>query len=169
MNRRMATLLRRAHAGDEISQIELASRFATGGGVVADLEAAVFWYEKASAQGNGDASFNLALMYFLGEGCKRSKKKARSLLKNAEKQGSSDASIALAQIQLDIKMSNGKDTKMQALIHMIRAIITGDSRGLLMISQLLENNYVKGSEIARAFLMVAAWVGNKEAIRKVRR
>jgi TPR repeat protein len=156
-------LAERAEAGDVDAQTELAGRFATGDGMPVNLGAALIWYGRASDHGNSDASFNLALMYLRGEGCKRNRRLATKFLRLAEVQGSSDASIALAEMCINVATDDSGGSHRQALNHLIRATLRGDSRGALMITLLLGKNQMELRHIAEEFLRVSASAGNREA------
>jgi hypothetical protein len=59
---------RKANAGDPVAQQELALRYFTGAGVVADTAKASTWMLKAANQDLLQARFNLALFYYHGWG-----------------------------------------------------------------------------------------------------
>ena len=54
-----------------------------GQGVESDLAEAVRWFEKAAAQNNPEALYNLGFVYYAGNGVRRDWKKARELLERA--------------------------------------------------------------------------------------
>ena len=54
--------------GDAASQNDLGKRYSDGEGVAQDYMQAVYWYQKAAAQGNVHAQYNLGYMYSAGRG-----------------------------------------------------------------------------------------------------
>ena len=53
------------------------------------------WYEKAAAQGDADAQYNLGVLYYNGEGVPRDISKAREWFEKAAAQGDESAKAAL--------------------------------------------------------------------------
>ena len=68
-----------------------------------DYKQAVKWYTKAAEQGNADAQFNLANMYFNGQGVPQDYKQAVKWYTKAAEQGDADA-----QYNLGLMYANGQ-------------------------------------------------------------
>jgi len=69
-----ADLAKKAEAGDEKAQMDLAICYRKGLGIKRDDAKAFTLWQKASAQGNQDAEFRLAISYLQGEGVERDEK-----------------------------------------------------------------------------------------------
>lgn len=65
-----------AERGDPISQNALGEMYAKGIGVPIDLHQALLWFEKAAAQRNPDAMYNLSVLYRFGPDDVRDEHKA---------------------------------------------------------------------------------------------
>ena len=65
----------------------LAQCYANGLGVKQDAEKAVFWYQKAAAQGNPYAQFNLGSCYLQGIGVPVNKSVAKKYFEAAKRNG----------------------------------------------------------------------------------
>ncbi len=76
---------------------------AEGKGVARDYEQAVFWYEKATAQGYASAQFNLGLMFYNGQGVAQDYQRAVSWYRKAAVQGNAEA-----QFNLGVMYYNGR-------------------------------------------------------------
>ena len=70
---------------------QLGLLFLHGLGTAKDCAEARFWFESASANGDGDATFNLAGMYSHGEGVVADTGVANALFEKAREQGSAAA------------------------------------------------------------------------------
>ena len=57
----------KAENGDAMFQTQTANNYAEGRGVEKDMEEALKWYQKAAAQDEPQAQFNLGYMYYNGE------------------------------------------------------------------------------------------------------
>ncbi len=68
-----------AERGNAIGQGALAECYANGicEGIPQDHPTARQWYEKAAAQGNAKAQFNLGVMYYKGQGVPQNKRTAK--------------------------------------------------------------------------------------------
>ncbi|MDL5367281.1 tetratricopeptide repeat protein [Xanthomonas sp. NCPPB 2654] len=130
----ISSLKELAESGDASAQSTLATSYAIGDGVEANLVLARYWYSKAAEQGDADASFNLASMVLLGEGGAKSSRKAGSLMRKASCFGSSDASIWIG----ETAMRNGQGDV--AITYFTRALAQGDLRGARGISLLLADS-----------------------------
>jgi localization factor PodJL len=68
-----------AAAGNPAAEFEIAVRFAEGRGVPANLELAVYWFDRAARQGVAPAYYRLGSLYEKGLGVKKDLDKARQL------------------------------------------------------------------------------------------
>lgn len=59
----LGELQQQADHGDMTSQFQLGRKYHLGDGVESDMNKAVFWYQKAAAQGSAKALNNLGVMY----------------------------------------------------------------------------------------------------------
>jgi TPR repeat protein len=66
------------------------------GEVVPDYPAAADWYRRAADAGQGDAANNLAVMYQVGRGVTRSKRRALQWMRTAAENGHANACLQLA-------------------------------------------------------------------------
>ena len=82
-----------AERGITSAQGALAECYANGicEGIPQDHPTACQWYEKAAAQGNAEAQFNLGLMYHEGQGVRQDYAKARKWYEKAAAQGDAQA------------------------------------------------------------------------------
>lgn len=120
-----------AESGSVSAQATLATSYAIGDGVEADLVLARYWYSKAADQDDADACFNLASMFLLGEGGVKSIRKGRSLMRKASNLGSSDASIWIGETAMRSEQGD------VAIKYFTRALVQGDLRGARGISLML--------------------------------
>ena len=75
------------HNGNGDDQFSVGQLYLYGEDVVADLEVAADWFERAAIQGHDAAQFNLARMYFIGQGVVPDDEKAIYWLKKSAKSG----------------------------------------------------------------------------------
>jgi localization factor PodJL len=68
-----------ATAGNPAAEFEIAVRFSEGRGVPANLELAVYWFDRAAKQGLAPAYYRLGSLYEKGQGVKKDLDKARQL------------------------------------------------------------------------------------------
>lgn len=89
--------LKKAEQGDSDAQFKIAQVFNFGlEGNALDLPSAISWYQKAAVQGHAKAQFNLAVMYYKGEGVQKDFGNALELYQMAAEQGYADAQFNLA-------------------------------------------------------------------------
>jgi uncharacterized protein len=69
----------------------LGRAYEKGDGVRQNFEAALNWFRKAAAQGDGTAENNLGVMYFFGEGVPRDKEQSLHWYRLAAKHGNAEA------------------------------------------------------------------------------
>jgi TPR repeat protein len=93
----LATLRKKADAGDTASQIKLGDMYSLGSdGVVRNLAEAVKWYKKAADSGNSDAQTKMGMMLEGGFGTPKDPKQAMEYLDKAAQQGNTAAQMRLA-------------------------------------------------------------------------
>ena len=85
-----------ATAGNAAAAYEVATRFAEGRGVPANLAKAARWYERAANKGLAPAEFRLASLFEKGQGVKKNLARARALYFAAARQGHAKAMHNLA-------------------------------------------------------------------------
>jgi uncharacterized protein len=90
-----ATCLRQAKEGDAIAETDIGKMYAEGRGVEQDFAEAKLWFEKASAQNQPDALYNLGLMYANGEGVAQDYAQATKWYRLAADRGQIDAQNSL--------------------------------------------------------------------------
>lgn len=84
------TYYAKAHAGDPIAQNNLAQMYAEGRGVKQDPVKAMYWYNKAAAQGFAPAEVNLGVAYLYGMGVAKDTTTACELFNKATKHQNRD-------------------------------------------------------------------------------
>jgi TPR repeat protein len=90
-----------AEAGDADAEYNIGWMYRNGYGLRINDSLALEWWKKASAQGNADASFSIAMLYSLGEGeVRRNRDKAIDYYLLAAIDGQEDAVIALRSMML---------------------------------------------------------------------
>ncbi|UYK67865.1 SEL1-like repeat protein [Xanthomonas sacchari] len=134
MTSEFSKLKKRAERGDVSAQSAVATSYALGDGVRADLVLARYWYSQAAEQGDAEACFNFAAMILHGEGGTKSKRKANALMRKASLLGSGDASVWIG----ETAMQECKDEI--AVTYFARALVQGDIRGARGISLLLSRS-----------------------------
>lgn len=93
-----------AVAGDPSAAFEIATRYAEGNGVAANLSTAAEWYERAAEGGVAVAQYRLGSLYERGQGVKKDLTKAVNWYQRAADQGNVGAMHNLA-----VLMSEGID------------------------------------------------------------
>ena len=88
-----------AQKGDKTAQHNLAVLYQDGLGVEANAKLALYWYEKAAAQGHHEAMNNLAARYATGTGVKQDMNKAKMWYKKAAQAGNIHATTMLKQLE----------------------------------------------------------------------
>jgi putative methionine-R-sulfoxide reductase with GAF domain/Tfp pilus assembly protein PilZ len=93
---------RRAELGDPYEQVALATRYATGTGMLQDYTAALHWFLKAAEQGHVGAQDTLGAYYWLGHGAPKDVTKAYfwSLLARASGKEASKVRVSFMTSQL---------------------------------------------------------------------
>ena len=86
--------------------------------------------------GSGEAAFNLATMYARGEGVRKSWETAVRLMRRADKLGSTDANVFLAEMHIKGAPNIRRDM-VSALCHSVLAMIRGDPRGQRILGKIL--------------------------------
>ena len=92
----LASLEKKASAGDAEAQIALGLAYDQGRGIAQDRRTAAEWFAKAAAQGVAEAQFNLGTMYSSGVGVRKDEAKAVEWFEKAATQGFADAQFNLA-------------------------------------------------------------------------
>ncbi len=98
-----------AEQGDELSQINIGEMYAKGLGVTRDIPEAIKWFNKAAAQGNVAAEFNLGEIY--GHGVQTDHEQSVKWYRKAALQGH-----ASAQYKLGAKYFKGEGVPMDYLM-----------------------------------------------------
>lgn len=94
-------LIAAAKAGHPRAQLEVSELYRTGTGVEKSRQKALLWLEKAAAQDDVIAIYNLAVAYAEGKGVARNEDKAKELLYRASAMGFSKADDKIRQIEED--------------------------------------------------------------------
>lgn len=149
-NRTVQRLRERVKQGDAEAAATLATRYATGDGVVRrSLRSAVSLYRIAAAQGHADAQYNLAVMLLLGEGVTPDAVTAIRLLTDAAANGSSDAQLMLAHAHLSGRYGVKKSSGI-ALAYFIDTMRAGDMRGLRDLLACVQNGDISMGQVQQA-------------------
>jgi localization factor PodJL len=85
-----------ADAGDAKALFEIASRYADGRGVTADMKEAAKWYEKSAELGFAPAQYRIGNLYEKGVGIERDIQKSKTWYQLAAAQGNASAMHNLA-------------------------------------------------------------------------
>jgi localization factor PodJL len=85
-----------ADAGDAKALFEIASRYADGRGVTADMKEAAKWYEKSAELGFAPAQYRIGNLYEKGVGVERDVQKSKTWYQLAAAQGNASAMHNLA-------------------------------------------------------------------------
>jgi TPR repeat protein len=132
------------------AKLDEAARFALGDGRPVDYGRAIRLYRAESKAGSGEATYNLATMYFRGEGVRRNWSTGTKLLRLAEGQGSADASMLLGELTLSRK-SKSSENWQAAISHFAVAAFRGDIRGLREIASLVKSSpKLRTQDVGRA-------------------
>lgn len=94
-NWRINNLIAMAEKGNKEAQNDLGFSYGQGLGVDKNYEQAIYWYEKAAAQGSIPALYNIGLFYEKGFGVTKDLLQARRFYTKAAMQGSADAQVNL--------------------------------------------------------------------------
>jgi len=94
-SRVVAVLESRANTGNAQAQFQLAERYLSGKGVMADTNNAFQWFSKAADQGLADAQYQLALCYAQGVGTAKDLAASVPWFRKAADQGNGDAEYNL--------------------------------------------------------------------------
>lgn len=160
-----AEALKRASAGDEESQLKIASTYYFGNAVVKkNLPLAYSWYLKAAEAGNMVAQYKVGEMLILGEGIAEDVTRAYSYFEKAAGQNSPRAMFVVAEM---LRMGKGveKDQK-AANRYYERAAILGNADAQMAWSKRLRTGdgmFFSDKKAAAEWLWKAAKSGNGEA------
>lgn len=97
----LASLRRRAEAGDAAAADILGKKYETGVDVPVDLGIAAKWYDIAADMGFADAQYNLGMLYMQGKGVPKDQQLAFKWLEKAARGGQTIAQSTLAQAYAD--------------------------------------------------------------------
>jgi len=104
----LATLRRKAEAGDPKAQFELASAYSQGTGVAKDTAQGIEWLKKSALKGYPSAQVVLGYMYHKGIEMEKDPSEAAKWYKKAARQGDKDPKHAqTAQTHLSEMLSEG--------------------------------------------------------------
>lgn len=95
-----ATLLERAEKGEAAAQVELASIYQRGEGVVKDSETALKWLRQAAEQGHSEAQMMLGGIYVAGKGVKKDSLEASKWFIMSAQQGNPAAQCQAARMHM---------------------------------------------------------------------
>lgn len=160
-----AEALKSASAGDEESQLKIASTYYFGNAVIKkNLPLAYSWYLKAAEAGNMVAQYKVGEMLILGDGIAEDVTRAYSYFEKAAAQNSPRALFVVAEM---LRMGKGveKDQK-AANRYYERAAILGNADAQMAWSKRLRNGdgmFFSDKKAAAEWLWKAAKSGNGEA------
>jgi len=92
----LSVLLKKAEAGDAVSQFNLGVLYHNGQGVSRDDKKAAEWLHKAADQGDSDAALNLYVLYANGQGVPKDPEQAAAWCQRAANQGNVNAELILS-------------------------------------------------------------------------
>ncbi len=104
-----------------------------------DLPRAKWWLKKAAQKGHAPAQYQLAVMYYTGEGMEQNTQRARELLEKAAQQG-----YAPAQYLLALMYSNGAGMEQRYTARAIEWYEKAAQQGYAPAQYLLAEMYYKG-------------------------
>jgi localization factor PodJL len=161
------TRLRTAAAtGDAAAEYEIATRYAEGRGVVADLGEAARWYERSAGKGVALAQFRYATMLEKGVGVKKDLGQARRYYLAAAGRGNAKAMHNLAVLYAE--GIDGKPDFGNAVQWFRKAAEHGVADSQYNLAVLLARGLGAPKDIAESYkwFALAAAQGDKEAARK---
>lgn len=131
----------------------------------ANMKKHVAWMEKAAESGNKDAQFSLAELYLKGDGVTRDEKKAFMWLEKSARNGHTKAQAQLGNILLNGLIGQKADSKM-GRSWLAHAAKNGspEAHAMLGMMYLTGESVEKNVETARALLIEAARLGDKDVI-----
>ncbi len=88
----------KAENGISDSQLFVADMYREGAGISPNIKQAVFWYKKASKNGDIEAAYKLGYLYATGEGVKKNRGKAIAYFTHASLQGHKKSTKIVEQI-----------------------------------------------------------------------
>jgi len=92
----VASLKKRAEAGDPKAQVHLGTAYASGDGVTEDDAEAVKWFGKAAGQGDAGGEYSLGEMYLTGRGVSADLAEAVKWIRRAAEHGDARGEFNLA-------------------------------------------------------------------------
>lgn len=96
----IATLKKRAEAGDPKAQVQLGIAYASGNGVAPDESEAAKWFRKAAEKGDSDGEYSLGEMYLTGRGVTANLTEAAKWMRRAADHGDARGQFNLAAMYL---------------------------------------------------------------------
>jgi len=96
----VATLKKRAEAGDPKAQVQLGIAYASGNGVAPDESEAAKWFRKAAEKGDSDGEYSLGEMYLTGRGVSANLTDAAKWMHRAANHGDARGQFNLAAMYL---------------------------------------------------------------------
>lgn len=131
-----------------------------------DEQQAVDWYRKAAEQGDADAQYILAQMYFDGRGVPQDDRLAEAWYRKAAQQG-----YASAQVNLGLMHVTGRGVSKddhQAVVWLRKAADQGNAYGQhgLGLLYIIGRGVPKDAELAYFWLLLSSAQGHKAAANK---
>jgi localization factor PodJL len=161
-----ARLRNAAASGDANAEYEIATRYADGHGVIADLGEAARWYERSATKGVALAQFRYATMLEKGVGLKKDLGQARRYYMAAAGRGNAKAMHNLAVLYAE--GIDGKPDFGNAVQWFRKAAEHGVADSQYNLAVLLARGLGAPKDFAESYkwFALAAAQGDKEAIRK---
>ena len=116
-----------------------------------DYKQALMWFQKAAEQGHSIAQFNLAVMYYEGEGVEKDLKQAAIWCSKAAEQG-----YSVAQFSLGVMYNKGKGVEKdreQAASWYLKAAKHGDADAQFNLAHM----YQRGKGVKKDLEQAASW------------
>jgi localization factor PodJL len=161
-----ARLRSAAASGDANAEYEIATRYAEGHGVIADLGEAARWYERSATKGVALAQFRYATMLEKGVGVKKDLGQARRYYLAAAGRGNAKAMHNLAVLYAE--GIDGKPDFGNAVQWFRKAAEDGVADSQYNLAVLLARGLGAPKDFAESYkwFALAAAQGDKEAVRK---
>ncbi len=149
----IAALLQQAQQNNAAAEVKLGNLYNSGGnGLARDYVQAMQWYQKAADQGDLEAKYQLAMMYFNGHAGSKDFNKAADLLQDPANGG-----MAAAQYRLGDMAAHGEGVRFQdfktAADWLTRAANQNNAEAQMELGDL----YFNGSGVAQGYEEAYFW------------
>ena len=151
-----------ARAGNVRAKFMMGTIYEQGFGVLPDLNAAAFWYQKAASGGNPSAQYNLGIFYQFGKGVQQSDRDAAAWLLRAANNGHAKAQNNLSTFYftgVGVKKDNAEAWKWLSLA---AEQLKGRGREIVLKNRDSIEKEMSSDEIGDAKRRLANWQANRK-------